>query len=146
MLVYVKCICSRYAGKFANQTTSLRVGVELDIPRSQCINDSLMFFVALLQLLLQALGTGPGLFPFTALRTSFGVWVVFATHLAAIVKTTWAFPGSQLVSIARQFYCTLVNFNTMFRFALCIVARLTSFALGICATWSFALKTSEIAS
>ena len=30
MLVFMMCICSRYA----NQTTSLRVGVELDIPRS----------------------------------------------------------------------------------------------------------------
>ena len=123
----------RYEGQFKNQNRSLRVGFVLDIPRSQCINDSLMSLVAVLQLLLQALGTSPALFPFTALRTSFGVWVVFPTHRAAIVKTTWAFPGSQLVSIARQFYCTLVNFGTMLRFALCTVARLTSFALGICA-------------
>ena len=36
MLVYVKCIYSRYAGTFENQTTSLRVGAELDIPRPQC--------------------------------------------------------------------------------------------------------------
>ena len=34
ILVYVKCIYSRYAGKFENQTTRLRVEVELDIPRS----------------------------------------------------------------------------------------------------------------
>ena len=104
-----------------------------------------MFFVALLQLLLQALGTGPGVFPFIALRTSFGVCVGFPAHLTGIVKTMWAFPGSQLVSIARQFYFTLVNFSTMLRFALCIVARLTSPAFRIRAMWvetAFARRVS----
>ena len=41
MLVYVKCIYSRYAGKIEKQTTSLRVGVELDIPRSLILNQHL---------------------------------------------------------------------------------------------------------
>ena len=48
MLVFMMCICSRYA----NQTTSLRVGVELDIPRSLFKTlDGVMTFVTKMSLL-----------------------------------------------------------------------------------------------
>ena len=41
MLVYVMCISTCYEGKVENEKRSLRVGVVLDIPRSQCIYDKL---------------------------------------------------------------------------------------------------------
>ena len=93
-----------------------------------------MLLVALLQFCLQALCARPFHLCVHALRTPLGYRILFPTHLAACVNTTWAFPGSQLVGIARQLYFTWENFCTVLGFALCVVARCTSlaFRIGAC--------------
>ena len=117
------------------------MGGLLDFPR--CL---FMFFVVSPQLRLQTLCACPCVSCFDALRTPFSVGIFFATHLTAWVNAIRAFPGSQLVSIARQFYFTWENFSTVLGFALSVVACLTSLAFRIGAMWSFAVKTSETAS
>ena len=90
-----------------------------------------MLLVALLQFCLQALCARPFLLCVLAFRASLGYRILFATHLAACVNTTWAFPGSQLVGIAWQLYSAWEDFCTVLGFALCVEARFTSLAFGI---------------
>ena len=105
-----------------------------------------MLRVLFKQSLLLTFHTSPAYSGFQAFGSPFCVGRLSSTNLTTSELAGRAFPGSQLVSIARQFYVTWGNFSTVLGFALSVVARLTSLALGIGAMWSFAVKTSETAS
>ena len=120
----------------------MRVGVVLDIPRPR----SLMLLVFFKQSLLLTFHTSPAYSGFQALGRSFCVGRLLSTNLTTSEHAGWALPLLKLRQISRQFQFQFAFLPALFGFALCVVARLTSLACRVGATWSFAVKTSETAS
>ena len=98
-----------------------------------------MLLVAFLEFRLQAFCARPSDLCLHALRTPLGVRILLPKNLAACVNATRAFPGSHLVGTAWQLQFAWENCCALLSFAVCVVARFTSFELGI---GGFQLKTA----